>query len=255
MNTMMTRAELRTYSDAESLAHGAAEQILEVAIRAIASRGRFGLALAGGSTPRAAYAALAAEPFASQLDWAHTNVFWSDERCVPPDHPDSNYGMARKTLLDHVPIPVANVFRIRGEIEPQRASAEYETTLRTFFSCPSEDSGLASSTDGFDLILLGMGDDGHTASLFPGTPAVHEKERWVISHYVGKVEAWRVTFTPPLINLAANVFLLVSGADKARRLKEALMGPYRPDALPAQIVRPAKGELLWLVDGAAAVLL
>lgn len=251
----MTKAELRTYSDAESLAHGAAEEILAVAIRAIASRGRFSFALAGGSTPRAAYAALAAEPFASQLDWAHTNVFWSDERCVPSDHPDSNYGMAHKALLHHVPIPVANVFRIRGEIEPQRASEEYETTLRTFFSSRSEESRLASSADGFDLILLGMGADGHTASLFPGTPAVHEKERWVLSHYVGKVEAWRVTFTPPLINSAANVFFLVSGADKARRLKEVLMGPYRPDALPAQIVRPGKGKLLWLVDGAAAVLL
>jgi 6-phosphogluconolactonase len=252
---MMSRAELRSYTDAESLAHGAAEQILEVAIRAIASRGRFSLALAGGSTPRATYAALAAEPFASQLEWAHTNVFWSDERCVPPDDPDSNYGMARNALLDHVPIPAANVFRIRGESEPQRAAEEYETTLQTFFSSPSEQSGLDSSADRFDLILLGLGADGHTASLFPRTSGVRETERWVTSHYVGKVDAWRVTFTPPLINRADHVFFLVSGANKARRLKDVLTGPYRPNDFPAQIVQPAKGELLWLVDGAAAALL
>ena len=255
MKTMLRMGDLRIYADRESLDRGAAEQILKVGRNAIASRGRFSFALAGGSTPRGVYQALAWQSFASQLDWSCTHVFWSDERCVPPDHPDSNYGMARKALLDHVPVPAANVFRIRGEIEPRRAAEEYETTLRALFSSPSAEPGLASFSDGFDLILLGMGDDGHTASLFPQTSGVREKERWVISHYIGKVHAWRVTFTPPVINRAHHVFFLVSGADKARQLKDVLTGPYRPDDLPAQIVQPAKGELLWLVDGEAAALL
>ncbi len=255
MKTMLRMGELRIYEDRKRLDRGAAEQILEVGRNAITSRGRFSFALAGGSTPRGVYQVLASDSHASQLDWSCTHVFWGDERCVPADRPDSNYGMARQALLDHVPIPVSNVFRIRGEIAPQQAAEEYETTLRAFFSSPSAEPGLASSYDGFDLILLGMGDDGHTASLFPRTSAVREKERWVISHYVGKVDAWRVTFTPPVINRAHHVFFLVSGADKARRLKDVLTDPYRPNDFPAQIVQPAKGELLWLVDGEAAALL
>ena len=255
MKKDMSRGKRRTYTDAESLALGAAERILEVGNRAIASRGRFSFALAGGSTPRLTYARLATQPFVNRLDWSSTHVFWSDERCVPPDHPESNYGMARNALLDHVPIPNAQVFRIRGEIEPQRAAEEYETTLRTFFSAPAEAPGMPSSAAGFDLILLGMGKDGHTASLFPGTPAVHEKERWVVSHYVGKIASWRVTFTPPLINLSAHVFFLVSGADKAGRLKDVLTGPHRPETLPAQIVEPVSGELLWLLEQASTALL
>jgi len=234
-------SEIRTYSDADHLARAAAEHFVTLASEAIAARGQFTVALSGGSTPRAAYALLAAE----DVDWPRVHVFWGDERCVPPDHLDSNYRLAREALLDHVPLPVGNVRRIRGEINPEQAAADYERTLRSFFARHPEEP-----TACFDLILLGMGEDGHTASLFPGTAALNEQTRWVVAHYVDKLRAWRVTLTPVVINAAAQVTFIVSGAGKADRLREVLTGPYRPDALPAQIVRPTDGRLLWLTDEA-----
>jgi 6-phosphogluconolactonase len=249
--------EIRTYPDAASLARAVADYFVTLAAEAIASCGRFAVALAGGSTPRASYERLATNEFAARVDWPRVHIFWGDERCVPPDHPDSNYRMAREALLEHVPLPVGNIHRIRGEMEPEQAAAEYERTLRTFFS-PGLSEGEAGDerpTSRFDLILLGMGDDGHTASLFPGTVALHEQERWVMAHYVEKLRTWRVTLTPVAINAAAHVAMVVSGAGKAERLRQALVGPYQPNALPAQIVRPARGGLLWLVDAAAAALL
>lgn len=239
-------SEIRTYPDADHLARAAAEHFATLAAEAIAARGQFTVALSGGSTPRAAYALLAAE----EVDWPRVHVFWGDERCVPPDHLDSNYRLAREALLDKVPIPAENIHCIRGEINPEEAAADYERTLRSFFARHPEEP-----TPCFDLILLGMGEDGHTASLFPGTAALNEQTRWVVAHYVDKLRAWRVTLTPVVINAAAHVTFIVSGAGKAERLREVLTGPYRPDTLPSQIVRPTDGRLLWLTDAAVAGLL
>jgi len=240
--------EVRVHPDAASLAQAAAEHFATLAAEAIADRGRFAVALAGGSTPRATYALLATDAFAARVDWPRVHVFWGDARCVPPDHPDSNYRMARETLLDHVPLPAGNVHRIPCEREPEQAAAAYERTLRAFFARHPE-----GPIPRFDLVLLGMGNDGHIASLFPGTAALHEQTRWVMAHYVDKLRAWRLTLTPIAINAAANVIFIVSGAGKAERLRQVLAGPYQPDLLPAQIVRPDSGRLLWLVDAAAAV--
>ncbi|GAB4435832.1 MAG: 6-phosphogluconolactonase [Anaerolineae bacterium] len=234
---------VEVYPDSEALAHGAATHFVRLAAAAIAEHGRFSVALAGGSTPEAMHRALASEAFAPRVDWERVHVFWGDERCVPPDHAESNYRMARETLLDGVPIPARNVHRMRAEIGPEAAADEYEAALRAFFG--------ADGPPRLDLIFLGMGDDGHTASLFPGTAAVHETAGWVAAHHVAKLGAWRVTLTPAVLNAAANVIFLVAGAHKAARLREVLHGPYQPDALPAQVVKPAAGRLLWLVDQAA----
>ena len=240
--------------DAEHLAHSAAGHFVTIASEAIADRGRFAVALAGGATPKAAYSLLATNEFATRVNWSQVHIFWGDERCVPPDHADSNYRMAREALLDHVPLPTGNLHRILGELEPSQAAAEYEHALRTFFRSPSREGKAEAGVlpPSFDLILLGMGDDGHTASLFPGTRAIHEQTRWVLAHYVEKLEAWRVTLTPAVINAAANVIFVVSGSGKAGRLCQVLVGPYQPDVLPAQIVSPESGRLRWLVDEAAA---
>ena len=241
-------SELKVYPDAASLARAAGEHFIALAGEAVAARRRFAVALASGSTPRATYALLASPEFAGRVDWPSVHVFWGDERCVPPDHFDSNYAMAREALLDQVPLPARNIHRIRGEIEPERAANEYERTLRAFFTRPP-----GGSAGRFDLVLLGMGNDGHTASLFPGLAALHEGVRWVVAHYVDKLSVWRVTLTPVIINAAAHVTFLASGASKAERLREVLVGPNQPDVLPVQIVRPTSGHLLWLVDAAAAV--
>ena len=241
-------SEVEVYPHPASLARAAAEHFVTRASEAVAARGLFTVALSGGSTPRSTYALLAGREFAPRVDWPRTHVFWGDERCVPPDHSDSNYRTAREALLDHVPIPQRNVHRIRGEVEPEQAADEYERTLQSFFQARR-----GELPPQFDLILLGMGADGHTASLFPGTPAVHEGTRWVVAHYVDKLSAWRVTLTPAVINAAAHVTFLVSGVGKAERLREILKGPYHPDVLPAQTVSPTDGQLLWLVDAAAAV--
>jgi 6-phosphogluconolactonase len=230
---------LEVYPDAERLAHAAAEHFVALAGEAIAGQGRFAVALAGGSTPKAAYTLLAGDDFAARVDWARVHVFWGDERPVPPDHPDSNYRMAREALLDHVPLPAKNVHRMRGELEPAQAAAGYEQALRVFFALPSKNQG-AEPPARFDLILLGMGDDGHTASLFPGTAAIREQTRWVMAHFV------------EVINAAANVTFVVSGSGKAERLQQVLTGQHQPEMLPAQIVDPGRGRLRWLVDEAAA---
>jgi 6-phosphogluconolactonase len=235
-----TPAEM-TEAAANLFAAGASE--------AASARGRFTAALSGGKTPVAIYSLLAKAPFVSQIPWARVHLFWGDERCVPPDHRDSNYRMAREFLLDHVPIPPAHVHRMPGEMDPVEAAARYEGELRAFFA-PHGD-GLPV----FDLILLGLGEDGHTASLFPGTRAIGESARWVVGHYVDAQKGWRITLTPPVINAARTVVVIAAGTGKATALKEILEGPFRPDRLPAQIVRPADGTLLWMLDREAAALL
>jgi 6-phosphogluconolactonase len=229
----------------------AAERFVSVVTQAIHASGRFVVALAGGSTPKRLYALLATPEYADRVDWSRTHIFWGDERCVPPDDPASNYRMTREVLLDRVPVPQANIHRIRGEDEPARAAAAYEGELRETFATPA---GPPSRVPGrrFDLVLLGMGDNGHTASLFPGLAAVRERERWAVAEYVAEVSMWRVTLTPPVFNAAAHVVFLVSGANKAAMLQRVLEGPSEPEVLPAQAIAPSEGTLDWLVDAAAA---
>lgn len=243
---------VQIYPDAGQLAQAAAAEFTRLAQEAVARQGRFQVALAGGSTPEEMYRLLARPPFVGQIDWGRVWVYWSDERCVPPDDPQSNYRMARLALLEQVPLPPENIQRMPGELDPRLAAFQYEEMLRAVFA-PSIGAGEAPA--GFDLILLGMGEDGHTASLFPHHSAVHETWRWVVAEHIHKLDAWRLTFTPPLINAAANVIFLAAGERKAGALKQVLQGPHRPDLLPAQAVKPAHGRLRWLVDAAAASLL
>ena len=234
--------------DPTNLAYAAAGHVVSLAAEAIAAGGRFSIGVSGGSTPRALYALLATHEFTTRFDWPSVHVFWGDERCVPPDHPDSNYRMVREALLDHIPLPKHNIYRIRGEIEPEQAAAEYEQVLRAFFDHKAP-------TPRFDVLLLGMGDDGHTASLFPGTAALHQRSRWVVENYVEELDTWRITLTPVALNAAANVIFLVSGRAKAETLRAVLKGPHQPEKYPAQLVQPAEGHLLWMVDADAAALL
>ncbi|MDY6874808.1 MAG: 6-phosphogluconolactonase [Chloroflexota bacterium] len=248
-------ADVQVYPDADSLARVTAECFVTLAAEAIIARGRFVVALSGGSTPRATYALLASREFAPRVDWSCVHVFWGDERCVPPDHPDSNYRLARQVLLDQIPISADNIHRIRGELNPGQAAVAYQAELETVLGADGRVGSRSqpSSRGRLDMILLGMGADGHTASLFPGTAPLHEQTRWVVAHYVEKLGAWRVTLTPSAINAARHIVFIVTGGGKAKRLREVLLGPYRPDVLPAQIVRPADGRLRWLVDTAAAI--
>jgi 6-phosphogluconolactonase len=241
---------INVFPDIEHLSLAAAGRFVELADGAVAARGRFTLALAGGATPRVLYSLLAGGPFSGQVDWPRAYVFWGDERCVPPEDPRSNYRLAHETLLSRVPVDPAHVFRIRGEAEPTAAAAEYERYLRQCFGPQPGQPGPPAS--GFDLVLLGMGDDGHTASLFPGTPPVEERERWAMPNWSSETSTWRVTLTPPVLNAARQVMFLVSGSSKAERLAEVLEGPRDPLRLPAQIVQPARGEVAWYVDQGAA---
>ena len=243
--------------DPRALAQASADHFVTQAAQAIAQQGFFAVALSGGSTPQATYRLLATEEYAGRINWPLVHVFWTDERCVPPDDPLSNYRMARDALLEHVPLPPRNIHRMKGEIAPEVGAAEYETSLRSFFSRSPFgriDSG-ASTIPPFDLVLLGLGADGHTASLFPGTTAVREKVRWVIAHHISTLDQWRLTLTLPIINAAAQVTFIVSGTAKADTLRRVLTGPWSPNAFPAQVVQPASGRLLWLVDAEAGSLL
>ena len=234
--------------DAAALAETAALAIVEAAAEAVAAGRRFSLVLAGGGTPRDTYARLAAPPFSERMPWDRTSVFFGDERCVPADHPESNYRRANETLLAKVRIPPDQIFRMRGEAEnPEDAAADYARRLTTVFATPR--GGLPR----FDLVLLGMGLDGHTASLFPGSPAVKEIFRTVVAvHAAAASIPQRLTLTLRPINAAARVMFLVAGAEKAKVVKAIL----RDGAmLPAGLVRPTDGALTWLVDRAAAALL
>lgn len=242
-------ATIEVSRDPAALALAVARHVVARASAAIAARGRFLLVLAGGSTPRAAYAALASDEFAPGIEWPRVHVLWGDERCVLPDDPRSNYRMAREALLDRVPVPPGNIYRMRGEDEPAAAAAHYERVLRELLGSDGPD---APPRMGPDLVLLGMGDDGHTASLFPGRAAVHERARWAAADFIEAVGMWRVTLTPVVINAARAVSFVVSGAAKAERLHDVLEGPRAPERLPAQVIRPTRGHLTWLVDEAAA---
>ena len=236
---------VRVFPDPQTLSEAAARHVVETGQMAIDARGVFSVALSGGSTPRGLHLKLSSPPLVEQLDWSKVHVFFGDERCVPPEDGRSNYRMAEETLLSRVSIPREQIHRMRGELcsGPEQAAERYERELRDFFK---------DEPPRLDLILLGMGDNGHTASLFPGLTAVREHQRWVVAEYVPEVSMLRITLTPAIINLAREVVFLVAGADKADMLRQVLEGPYAPDERPAQIVRPSPGEVAWLIDTAAA---
>ena len=236
--------EVRVFADVRELMHAAADEVVRRAEEAVREHGRFTWVLSGGSTPRDLYRLLASPPHCDRMPWSAVHVFWGDERHVPPDHPDSNFRMAREALLDAVPLPAANVHRIRAE-EPDAAAAAnaYEAELRAFFP---------EGWPRFDLVLLGLGRDAHTASLFPGGTAVRERERLVVAPWVESQHTFRITLTPPVLNHARRCMFLVSGEDKAEALRAVLEGARDPERYPAQIV---EGRSLWMVDRAAARLL
>ena len=235
---------IMTYDSLEQLTGAAAERFASSAQNAISTFGRFTAVLAGGSTPKPLYEKLAREPFRSHIDWPRVHLFWGDERCVPPNHQESNYLMAKMALIDHVPIPHENIHRILGELGAEAAAEDYQKELHHFFKGSKEPI--------FDLVLLGMGDDGHTASLFPGTAAIHEEERWVVGHYVSKLGAWRITLTPPALNAGRRIIFLVKGSGKAGRLREVFAGHFQPDHLPVQVIQPTSGQVVWMLDKDAA---
>jgi 6-phosphogluconolactonase len=252
----LTPPEIIRVPDRAALARQAAARFAALAREAMTARGRFAVALSGGSTPRDLYARLATPEFATQVDWARVHFFWGDERAVPPDHPDSNYRMAYETLLARVQPPAQNIHRIRAELPPADAARAYEETLRGFFEPPGTPRQISANSGvdlpRFDLILLGLGANGHTASLFPHAQLLHETTRWVAAEYIDEVKMWRITLTAPVINAAMNIVWLVVGADKAPTVRAVLRGEYRPDDLPAQLIQPTHGRAVWLLDQAAA---
>jgi 6-phosphogluconolactonase len=234
---------IRVFNDYEALSQGAAEVFVELANQAITSNGCFKVVLSGGRTLHRLYETLTAEAFREKVRWDAVYVFWSDERCVLVDDPRSNAWMARRTLLDHVPVPESHLHRIHSGLPAALAALQYETELRNFFR---------GRPPVFDLILLGLGENAHTASLFPHTPVLDEREHWVKDVYVAEQGMYRVTLTVPLINQANQVIFLVSGAENASALQDVLEGMYRPHDLPAQLVHPREVRSIWLVDKAAA---
>ncbi len=241
--------DIQVCPNQQDLFEKSAAEFVRLARTAASANGRFTVALSGGSTPKGAYEILARSDLQRRIPWPRVHLFWGDERCVPSHHPESNYRMAEKSLISLVPIPLENVHRIATEREPNEAAAAYERTLRKVFNLSENE------LPRFDLILLGIGSDAHTASLFPGSAGLNEKKRLVIAHKVDKLEAWRITLTPAVLNQAARTVFLVSGTDKAQAVREVMKGTYEPKRLPAQLIRPAKGSLLWLLDQEAASLL
>ena len=225
-----------------------AKLFADAAIEAVASRGRARIAISGGSTPKTMFGLLANPdyPFLAEIPWDALDLYWVDERCVGPTDPDSNFRMTREALLDHVPLPAAQIHRIEGELDPQVAASKYESELRNGFKLEG------AETPVFDLVLLGMGEDGHTASLFPHTEGLHEMSRLAIANHVLQKETWRVTLTWPVINQGRQVAFLVEGVAKAPLLADVLTGPYQPETWPSQLIRPASGKLTFLIDKAAS---
>jgi 6-phosphogluconolactonase len=237
--------------DAASLAQRAAQYFVEMVGEAVAGQGRARIAISGGSTPKATFQLLADpnQPWRSRMPWNDLELYWVDERCVGPDDAESNYRMTREALLDHVPLAPAQIHRIEGELKPQAAADKYESELRNSFRLEGAQSPR------FDLVALGMGPDGHTASLFPHTAAIHETSRLATANQVPQMDAWRVTLTWPVINAARSVFFLIAGPDKAGVLNQVLTGPRDVERLPSQLIRPSSGILTLILDKAAAALL
>ena len=236
------------FNGPEAVARAAAHRFLSDAESAVASRGVARIAVSGGSTPKAMFALLASpsEPFLKAVPWDRLQLFWVDERAVPPTDPDSNYRMTDEQMLSKVPLPGANVFRMEGELPPDEAASRYESVLRNTLRLEGAES------PAFDLVLLGMGPDGHTASLFPHTEAIHELGRLAVANHVPQKDTWRITLTSPVLNHGRDVVFLIEGEAKADVLAEVFTGPRDPERLPSQLIRPENGRLLLLLDKAAA---
>ena len=229
----------------ESLAAATAAFVTDAAVAAVAARDVARIAISGGNTPKAMFALLAdrGQPFFAKMPWDKLHLFWVDERCVPPTDKDSNYRMTNEAMLSKVPLPAAQVHRMEGELDPESAAARYDAVLREEFG-----EGMPV----FDLVLLGMGDDGHTASLFPHTAGLHEENRFVIANHVLQKETWRITLTAPVINSGRAVAFEIEGADKAPVIHDVFLGRYDPESKPSQLIRPESGALTLLLDQAAA---
>ena len=238
----MSDLSVTVVSDPAELAERAADAFIETVGAALSARGRAAVALAGGSTPRAMNALLAAPPRRERISWSHVTFYFGDERCVPPDHADSNYRMTRETLFNPLQIADAQIFRIAGEDDPHAAADAYDGVLRRTLGTPPV----------FDLIALGMGPDGHTASLFPGTLKAIDEGRCAVANFVPKFDTYRITVTPQVIAAARSVMITASGAEKAASLTAVLNGPLDPERYPAQLVARLDGKARWFVDAAAA---
>jgi len=236
--------DIRIFETTEEVARAAADYFAEIAEKSISAEGRFSVALAGGSTPRRTYQLLASDEYRNRLPWSQVHIFFGDERSVPATHADSNYRMAEEAMISLLPIPEPNVHRMVGEGDAVANASLYEGELQSFFD--------GDTWPRFNLVLLGIGDDGHTASLFPGTEALTEARAWVVANWVEKLKTYRITLTAPAMNHAGNIIFLVAGAGKAERLREVLRGPRDPLRLPSQLIQPVAGSLIWLVDKAAA---
>ena len=245
---MPTTVTYRTSATPEALARTAARFFADHANAAVKARGVARIAISGGTTPKAMFADLADpnQSFLRDVPWANLQLFWVDERCVPPEHPESNFRMTREAMLSSVPLPESQVFRMEGELDPEVAASRYESTLRNAFRLEG------AQTPTFDLILLGMGDDGHTASLFPHTEALNDITHLVVANHVPQKDTWRLTLTAPVINQGRQVAFLIEGAAKAQVLSAVFTGPYQYETYPSQLIRPASGQLTLLLDAAAA---
>jgi 6-phosphogluconolactonase len=242
----VTNPEIIVCKDVDELNRKAAAQFISLAKDAIARSGRFAVALSGGSTPKALYSLLASPEYRNLIDWSRLHLFWGDERCVPPDHPESNFRMVRESLLSQIRLPTENIHRMAGEKDPAAAAVDYERELRVFFQ-PAE-----NAVPRFDLILLGLGEDGHTASLFPGSAAVNERQRWVATVFVERLKAHRLTLTLPLINSAAKVSFLIAGENKSAVVKDLLGTDSDLFDYPAGQVKLLHGQLTWFITRDAA---
>jgi 6-phosphogluconolactonase len=242
---------VKLFGTCAEIASFASHETARIAGEAVSARGVFSIALAGGSTPKMLYALLAEHPtLRNSLPWDKMQVFFGDERHVGPGHADSNFQMASDAMLSKVPLRPEQIHRIKGEYpDTEQAAAEYEDVIRRQFGLKP------GNFPRFDLILLGMGNEGHTLSLFPGTKALHETQRIVTHNWVGKLYTDRITLTAPAANAAANIFFMVTGSDKACALKAVLEGPHEPDQLPSQMIQPTNGSLSWLIDAAAGSIL
>jgi 6-phosphogluconolactonase len=251
--------ELHVYKDSEELSFAAAKWITDRIVETLKEKERFTIALSGGSTPERLHKILAAAPYKELIDWSRMHIFWGDERAVPFQDSRNNAKMAYDTLLNFVPVPPSQIHVMRTDITPRQSAIEYEKILHQYFG---EDDGVGSAAGGssrvsesFDLVLLGMGDDGHTLSLFPGTAVVHEEKAWATAFFLEAQDMYRITLTKTIVNRAARIAFLTTGAKKAHALKEVLKGDYNPDLYPSQEIKPVTGELHWFVDEAAAAML
>src|SRR6202789_1975714 len=219
-----------------AVAKAGAQLFTSAAVQAVASRGLARIAISGGTTPEAMFELLAAQPFVAQVPWDKLDLYWVDERCVPPDNAESNYRMTREALLLKVSLPAERVHRMEGELDPEVAAARYESTIRNTFKLEG------AETPTFDLVLLGMGDDGHTASLFPHTEALNEMSHIVVPNHVLQKDTWRITLTWPVINQGRQVAFLIEGAGKAQVLHDVFLGPYQPDTYPSKLPAPVDSD-------------